>query len=552
MILSRCSLKSLVTMFTMGIGLISLILALLTGNVYRDQTLKDDLKKSREDLRLKSEMNMHRLRQHVLQFGTILRNRPELQRLLAARDWAGLDALLRGQLGSAFAASGVLNIAQINLYDARLRLRSRADKPATSALNSFTPDCGPPLHARIKPEAGAATVGHALCRQLDHLYLSVALPIGAGREPAYLEVLAEMGYAMELLEEEAGMPLRLRAGEPPSTVYRSPRWPEEKKLKDTVIVSLDFPVAGTPLPLRLDAAHDHALLFASLRRTSFIVAAGTGAVLLAIILMMLAVARRALLDPVRDIIEHMRHVRRNRTFLRERIAPRGIAEIRELADDFNAMSGELERLYQTLETMASTDTLTRLGNRKRFHHDLATLVGTAERRSTPFALLILDLDKFKMINDTLGHKAGDQFLQQISERFRNELRDTDLLVTAAGHHHGRDVGRYLSRLGGDEFAVLLPGVTDETSAVTVARKLAAVAASPFIVEGTEVNIGVSIGIAFYPKDSADEDTLIHLADLAMYHAKRMGTGYAVYDREMGHADAGNSRQNVFRTASNKY
>ena len=140
--------------------------------------------------------------------------------------------------------------------------------------------------------------------------------------------------------------------------------------------------------------------------------------------------------------------------------------------------------------------------------------GTLPATTPPLTLLLLDLDRFKEVNDTLGHHHGDLLLRQVAERLCATLRDSDTIA----------------RLGGDEFAVLLPA-TDEVGARAAADKVVAALALPFDLEAVSVHVGASVGIALAPDHGQDVDTLLRHADVAMYVAKRTGESSAVYTAE---------------------
>jgi diguanylate cyclase (GGDEF)-like protein len=137
---------------------------------------------------------------------------------------------------------------------------------------------------------------------------------------------------------------------------------------------------------------------------------------------------------------------------------------------------------------------------------LGQSISQARRYGRRLAVLFLDLDRFKYINDTLGHEAGDQLLQEVARRLRACLRDTDTVA----------------RLGGDEFVVLLPELPDEKDVIAVAKKLLLGIAKPFVLLGQEFRVTTSIGISTYPGDGLDEQTLMKDADIAMYRAKEEG------------------------------
>ena len=164
-----------------------------------------------------------------------------------------------------------------------------------------------------------------------------------------------------------------------------------------------------------------------------------------------------------------------------------------------------------IQRVAHHDSLTGLPNRLLFNDRLAQSIRLARRDKRQFALLFLDLDTFKEVNDTLGHEAGDELLQEVAARIRRALRDSDTVA----------------RVGGDEFTVILPAIAGPADAEAVARKIAAVLKDPIRLprRGHSVQTGISIGIALYPSDAQDADALMGAADAAMYNAKQSGRDY---------------------------
>jgi len=172
-----------------------------------------------------------------------------------------------------------------------------------------------------------------------------------------------------------------------------------------------------------------------------------------------------------------------------------------------------ERTAQ-LEHQALHDALTDLPNWTLLRDRLEQAIRSSRRQASSFALLLLDLDRFKDVNDTFGHHQGDVILQQVGPRFRSALRESDTIA----------------RLSGDEFAVLLPG-TDDLGASVAAERLLRTLDRQFSLEGQSFDIGASVGIVVYPGHGADANTLLRRADVAMYAAKRSDGGYAVYAPE---------------------
>ena len=167
---------------------------------------------------------------------------------------------------------------------------------------------------------------------------------------------------------------------------------------------------------------------------------------------------------------------------------------------------ERKRQEEQIQYLATHDGLTGLPNRTLFGQLLNHAIQAAKRYNRKLAVFFIDLDRFKIINDTLGHEAGDQLLQEIAVRFRQTLRATDVVA----------------RLGGDEFVAMIEEINDAGQAITVAHKLLAEAMKPVSIMSQECRVTASIGICIYPKDGDDEQTLMKNADIAMYSAKEAG------------------------------
>jgi diguanylate cyclase (GGDEF)-like protein len=195
---------------------------------------------------------------------------------------------------------------------------------------------------------------------------------------------------------------------------------------------------------------------------------------------------------------------------------------------------ERTRAIQQIHRLAYFDVVTELPNRSRFHDRLAETLETARREDTAFALLFLDLDQFKRINDTLGHAIGDDLLRVIAQRLTHGLRQDDVARPKRAKAVQRDVCRH----GGDEFIVLLNGVASEQDAARAANRLLTMLSQPIVLGEHEVFVSASIGIALYPRDGEDLDTLLKNADVAMYHAKAQGRSrFSFYHDAMRAASA---------------
>ena len=194
----------------------------------------------------------------------------------------------------------------------------------------------------------------------------------------------------------------------------------------------------------------------------------------------------------------------------KRLVPAVERELREAS-----MRQERRQAEETIHRLAYTDPVTGLPNRVRFREHVQQAVEQAKKSRHPLALLLMDLDRFKDVNDTLGHNRGDSLLQQVGLRLRGALFAPDVVA----------------RLGGDEFGILLPRLAAADDVKQVIKKLQDFLEAPFIIDGIPIAVEASIGVATMPEHADDADMLLQRADVAMYLAKKTGSGHLVYTPE---------------------
>jgi len=191
--------------------------------------------------------------------------------------------------------------------------------------------------------------------------------------------------------------------------------------------------------------------------------------------------------------------------------------ISRLRERLRSSNEELRSALGAVRQMATHDHLTGLPNRVLFNEELQRALARAERHTRPVALFFMDLDRFKNINDTLGHQFGDRVLQEAAKCLAGCVREGDIIA----------------RLGGDEFVLLVEELGDPAALTEIARKLLAAVADLGRIDGQELNISLSIGICAYPADGRDAKTLLAGADIAMYRAKEQGrNGFCFYSVEL--------------------
>ncbi len=189
---------------------------------------------------------------------------------------------------------------------------------------------------------------------------------------------------------------------------------------------------------------------------------------------------------------------------------------------------ERKQVEEQMRFLAYHDQLTQLPNRELFKERVMQAISRARREGQNLALLFVDLDRFKNVNDTLGHKLGDRLLELVAERLQAIVRDSDLIAQGVFREEGQ-----IARLGGDEFTVVLPAVRSRADAARVADRIVEVLSRPYTLDSREIVVTASVGIACYPEDGRDVDALIKNADAAMYDVKDSGrNGFRYYLPEM--------------------
>ena len=205
-----------------------------------------------------------------------------------------------------------------------------------------------------------------------------------------------------------------------------------------------------------------------------------------------------------------------------RLVATGADEVLGLVRDIS----ERKRTEEQIRRLAYCDSLTGIPNRQAFLETLERELLRSKEHDKKFAVLFMDLDAFKRINDTLGHDVGDHLLKVVSERLRETIRPSDLVLRAEHEFEATFGGSNLARLGGDEFTILIPDLERVEDALNVAHRVKEAMRRPFMIEAHEIFVTASIGISLYPEDGEDCNSLLKYADTAMYHAKNCGKNNA--------------------------
>ncbi len=277
------------------------------------------------------------------------------------------------------------------------------------------------------------------------------------------------------------------------------------------------------------------------RRANSIVRIGVpvGMLVVAVLFYLAVLTSRRVIERINNIVGALRNIARDNGDMSVRIPVDGVDEMAEMAFWFNRFVSKLERLTnestEEIRRLAYADSLTRLPNRRLFNKHLKSEVVRCQRKNETMAVMFLDLDDFKSVNDQLGHDAGDALICEVAQRLTDTMRDYDIVARDIGPKIG-DGDHLVARMGGDEFMVIVTDLEEPQHAAVVAERVRKIILEPIKLNGTSVDIGVSIGIAIYPDNGMCAEELVINADLAMYEAKNRGkNNYCFFNCEMENA-----------------
>lgn len=363
-------------------------------------------------------------------------------------------------------------------------------------------------------------------------YLAITVDLGGLGEQINSAKFGKTGYLVAT--DDRGVPLFPNAG------------PETRNVLKPALIRkvLDRGAAQRPLRATVNGATVHVLgqmLFpgfnvfavqpvADLRQTSM----NLGMVVAALTLLTIFVTTAALffalhyfiLRPVQQLGAMSREIGRGRLDVKSTL--RSSDEIGELAGALEDMAVNLQRSDEQIRFIAYHDSLTGLPNRAMFNEYLGQVIADSKRNAKQFALLYLDIDDFKRVNDALGHHAGDELLQTVTERLSTCMRKSDYVARFGIHMEADEI---LARLGGDEFVILLPDIKGVHAPGRMAKRMLDALAEPVRVDDHDFYISASIGITMFPTDGETPQVLAKNADIAMYHAKEQGKNDYQFYRE---------------------
>ncbi|VAW93994.1 diguanylate cyclase/phosphodiesterase (GGDEF & EAL domains) with PAS/PAC sensor(s) [hydrothermal vent metagenome] len=510
----QSSMRASLGLTVLVMGLLGMMLAVATGEAYQRLALDNQRESFVSLAKLKIQEITENLAQDSVELGLNAQATPGFHQAVINKDSTHLSLQLDEHFHRAFVTLGRVKLIKMYAYDKEFRLIS-SSKKGDRTLPDNKPVCTGLLSkiasrsktARLKPDS-------ELCRTGMRPVLATIVPVGGLQIKGYLQLIIDPTPNFAKADSGLGTPLKL-TGLDKAIHYQSANWP--KKLnKNILLAEYSLFTPKNQQLFNLTFASNIAELRKQLSTTRNFIFSIAAIIMLGTTLIALLMLQRTALSPLNTLTNHLRRVQKDKSLLGTKVVVSGNSEIVELATDFNNMSGELSTLYRTLENMAFTDALTGMPNRVLFYDRLEQITMSASRYKTQFALMMMDLNRFKNINDTLGHHIGDRLLKTVGERLQTILRESDTVA----------------RLGGDEFAALLPAIDHDEGVTIVAEKIVNALNKPIAVEGHNLSIGISIGLVRCPRDGDKTTLLMQHADVAMYHAKRKGLGYVFYDKNM--------------------
>jgi diguanylate cyclase (GGDEF)-like protein len=528
MLLQRLSVRATLTGTIVVMGLLGLALALVTGEVYRRQALDNQRDSLVGLIGLKSRDLLQELDANARTLGLAMQHDTAFREAYDRRDRVRLQALLDNQFHQYFSTAEVLRLERFQVYDTDFTLVAESTE-GEAALPAGQPVC-PSLAVEMRGRQGHARLQPAstLCVQNGRAHTAIMVPIGGLRPAGYLQIVCDPQFNLAAMEAELGMPVRIALPSGQIT-FKSKGWPESGNARDQLRGDYTLLTQSGDKALTLSLVSDVRPLRERLATTRILVMLTAGLVTLAMAMVALYIARRSALRPLVAIQDQVRNVRNSISSLRDSIgSTAGVVKKTRSRDEFTSLTSEMRTLHSALQTMALSDTLTGLPNRLYLRERLDQLASGDGADHPPFAVLVMDLDRFKQVNDAYGHDVGDQLLQQAASRLAGCLR------LAAAATPGMDSpleGRgydFVARIGGDEFAAILPRTAERPAVEIVVQRMIAAFGRPFTIGDRHFDVGISIGVAQCPQDGADAATILQFADRAMYDAKQRRCGYAFF------------------------
>lgn len=510
MLLNQMSMRMSLTIAVSMVGLLGVFFVLKSGDIYRDVSLAQQRTALGEQVKLRLGDLRRELDAESQRFVLLARSEPGFVAVIASGKVTPSVRHLDNLFERPGFTSSRTRLAKLQALNADMNVLASSGKGVPEAVLSQPACANLRSLAAKRKDAEIQKPVTGVCVAEKNIYHLLIQSLGEHPASGFLLVATDVTARLTGADNIFNLPVRLTFPDG-ALLFRSANWPRDDETESYLVAEQPFGMASRPL-FHVGVSQDIRIFSDGLTLTQFNIAAVAASAILLVALLVWFALQKTTIKPLRTLAAQLRKARSDKSHLGEHVLVSGCAETIELGAAFNSMTTRLKELYESLESLAFTDPLTKLPNRTLFHERLEQAIEDAKRDYKPFALMLMDLDRFKDINDTLGHQIGDKLLQQVAARLRSKLRDIDTVA----------------RMGGDEFAILLPAVNDK-HATMAARMLLQALRAPFRIDEQSLDIGASIGVVLYPDHGVDANILIQRADVAMYAAKNSNSGHAFYD-----------------------
>jgi diguanylate cyclase (GGDEF)-like protein len=484
------------------LGIVSAAATLITTRIYRDLTFDFERQYMRRLVAIKASDILLQLERNAFQLGLRIQASEDFRIALAANDEFVLSAELEQQFKQGLITANIVTAVGLYAFDLDFKLLGAALRDATGAPGEAV--LCPDLASKARMREGSRRLQPAteICLSGNRPYQAVIIPVGGLNPSGYLQVVSDPVPALYRLDKVLNMPVRLELPDH-ARLYETPGW-GESLTASTVVSDFILHTNDSRPAIRIAAARNADALVDKLDQTNTRLIAVVIAIILVSVATALWFVKYSVFKPLRELSNRLRGGNLGRG--------EAASEMPAAQAAAPASFQALGELYESLRDMAIRDPLTGTYNRALLEDRLKQAIAEHRRTPTVTAIMLVDMVRFKYVNDLLGHHTGDQLLKQVVQRMAGVLRESDTLA----------------RLGGDEFAIILPG-TDGAQASQVAQKIMHAMEAEFEVENHTLSASVSIGIALLPHHGEEVDTLLRHADYAMYAAKKTELGYAIYN-----------------------
>ncbi len=474
------------------------------------------------------------------ELGQMVQQAPEVRQVLQLPTRSGAKHALDEYVKQNFSSSNRLQLVQIYLYDSDFQLIGQSSH-GPWALNVDDVLCAEFMRrAEAAKGVERMRVKQSLCMDDGEsgVFYTTVMPVGGFEMLGYLQLVINPASNLILVGSELGLPVRLIKNS--NMIYRDADWYAEDNGHTVIRGDYELKDYDGANLATLSIQRDLSELNNQLAKKRNVMIFVATAIMLIAVSLAIWLLKSSIITPLATLTQQLRRVKEDRRMLTVPVEANGNKDVQKLVEMFNDMASELAQAYDQYEKVAFTDQLTSLPNRVLFMDRLQQMISLSARHGEKFSVLLLDLDNFKEVNDTLGHGAGDMLLCQIGQRLKRILRASSTLARindANLPQGGGGVNATVARLGGDEFAILLPNVYQVEAALSIINRIKDAIEPPVDIGEDMVVTAASIGIVFFPEHAEDARELLRRAEVALYAAKGLQSDFSIYDPSLDLHDA---------------